>query len=121
VSGAAPPPGSSPFETFQLAVILGVVVGTVAVVLPLMNVLAAATAAIAFAAGVRGTTRTLRARWFPEGLGPWAAGTSVVGGVAGFVLLPAPWSVARGLVLTVSFVPWLRFARGGRAARRARP
>jgi hypothetical protein len=105
-------------EAFRAAIGLGLVVGVVALVLPFLNSLSAATAAIAFAMGVRGRNGSAPADSDPSRATAWVVGTSLLGGVAAFVALPLPWSTARGLVLGASFLPWLFLDRRGSPSRR---
>jgi hypothetical protein len=103
------------FGVVRTAVAFTVLAGAVAVVLPFLNALVVALAAIALAGTVRsgppgpkvdpGRRRLLR----------WSAGASVAAGVLLFVTLPAPWSAGRGLALGAALLPLAAADRWGRA------
>jgi hypothetical protein len=87
----------------RLAVAFTLLAGAVAVVLPFLNALVVALAAIALAGTARsGRSRSGRVR---GPLARWGAGISVAAGGFLFVALPAPWSLVRGLVLGAALLP----------------
>ncbi len=99
------------FEVVRPAVAFTVLAGALAVLLPFLNALVAALAAIAVAGAVRPGPRP------PDGPGRrraarWSTGAIVAAGAVLFVTLPAPWSIGRGVVLAVATLPLVLVARG---------
>jgi hypothetical protein len=89
----------------RTAVAFTVLAGAVAMVLPFLNALVVALAAISIAGAVRSGVPSPAA---DPPRGPWvrwlAAGSLAAGAVL-FVGLPSPWSVGRGLVLGAALLP----------------
>jgi hypothetical protein len=111
------------FGLVRTAVAFTVLAGAVAVVLPFLNALVVALTAICIAGAARPgdpnpDTAPPRRRW-----GWWGAGASVAFGALLFAILPAPWSLGRGLVLGASLLPlaavvgWSPRARGAGGTR----
>lgn len=110
---ARPPPGPFPveFDTFRVAVGFAIIAGALGVVLPYLDSLAGALAALAAAGWAAGHARERSAggRWF----GPAEAvglGAVALGALA-FFLLPGSFALARGLVLGLSWLPMWWFER----------
>jgi len=98
-------------DTFPVAVTFAIVAGGLALALPFLNSLAAALAALAAAGYAARRGRTARAPWPRPSAAVvvgWASG--LAGGLS-FLLLPDPWSTARGLALGLSLVPLVRADR----------
>jgi hypothetical protein len=92
------------FGLVRTAVAFTLLAGAVAVVLPFLNALVVALTAICIAGaarpGVPAPASGSRGR-----LAGWASGASLTSGALAFALLPAPWSIGRGLVLGASLLP----------------
>jgi hypothetical protein len=95
------------FGLVRTGVVFTILAGTVAVVLPFLNALVVALAAITLAGAVRPGPSRPAAKVQHVRLLQWFAGVSVVVGAALFVTLPAPWFAGRGIVLGVSLIPLL--------------
>ncbi len=106
-------PPAPEFDAFRVAVGFGVLSGAAALVLPFLDSLTLALAAIALAAWVwRRSPRPLGVRHRPwlRAAGGWACAAL---GFGAFWGLSAPLSSIRGLVLGLSLVPLWWLDRGG--------
>ena len=101
------------FDAFRVAVGFGVLSGAAALVLPFLDSLTLALAAIALAAWVwRRSPRPLGGRHRP-GLSAAVGWACAATGFGVFWGLPAPLSSIRGLLLGLSLVPLWWLDRGG--------
>jgi hypothetical protein len=104
MNGRTPESRWAEFGLVRTAVVFTLLAGAVAVVLPFLNALVVALTAICIAGaarpGVPAPASGPRRR-----LAGWASGASLTSGALAFALLPAPWSIGRGLVLGASLLP----------------
>jgi hypothetical protein len=122
-----PPPRlrTMEFDTFSASVGLAWIAGGLALVVPFLDSLVAALAALAVAGWVvdhrHGRTGAAARGPLAGGL-PWSA---LAVGVSAFFLLPSPWGTGRGLILALSLLPlWLAERRripGPTPVHRSRP
>jgi hypothetical protein len=95
------------FGLVRTGVAFTMLAGAVAVVLPFLNALVVALAAISLAGAVRPGATGRAATAHRVRILRWFAGASVVAGAVVFVALPAPWSDGRGLALGAALLPLL--------------
>jgi hypothetical protein len=108
------------FGLVRTAVAFTLLAGAVAVVLPFLNALVVALTAICIAGAARPGVPAPATGPPRRRLAGWASGASLASGALAFALLPAPWSIGRGLVLGASLLPMVVVAGKSPPTRSAR-
>jgi hypothetical protein len=119
MTGTATSVRTTEFGLVRTGVAFAVLAGAIAVVLPFLNALVVALAAISLAGAMRPGPSRPTANVGRVGVRRWFIGASVVAGVVLFVALPPPWSEGRGIVLGAALVPLIAAAGPGSRSGRA--